>query len=707
MSGESPNTGHTAQSAGDEINIADLIHERQRRRQGVTETTPAGAETAVVANDRPWRGILIGVLGIAGLSVVSPYAYGYLQSSGLADTYLPTGVFVLFLLILGLNSILIRLGMPLSPREIMLAYITMLIPSAIPTTGLAMRVAPLLANVYFYATPINEWAILHHPHIPKWMTPQGQDVINWYFSGLPEGEAIPWGAWIKPLALWTLLASGLYMVMISISIAFRKRWMDAERLQFPLAQIPLMIMGDDPQPSWASRFFRNPLVWVGFAVPLFFHTINGLHVHFPVVPEIKMTDILLRDIFGGARFLTEAPFYRWADTRFNFYWSVIGISYLLRSEVSLSVWVFEWIYKTQEIAFEISGIGHGQHNWSPLHTFGYTLMARYQRLGAIVVASGIFLWASRSEIREMVKAAFGRRPDHAAEHLGDSDIPWWTFWAFLTGIGIYYTWTHIAGLTFILATTLLLIFLLVSVATARIVAATGLLWVYDYFLPLNGLQKLLGTARISPQEFTMVGFVDFTMFNNRANIMPQTLDGMKIARGSQIKQKHFFIGMLLGLITAAVVSFAVVIWMGYTYGGANLEDYHFRGGGDWLFNRIAGFQRYHVWTDWTVIGLMGAGGTFMGAIMYLHRTYLWWPLNPLGFIIGGTVASGQIWFPVMLGWLLKVSVIKFADTDAYNRFKAIALGMVLGEFVSVALWLVIDWITGTTMHLVFPVWRVS
>jgi len=147
--------------------------------------------------------------------------------------------------------------------------------------------------------------------------------------------------------------------------------------------------------------------------------------------------------------------------------------------------------------------------------------------------------------------------------------------------------------------------------------------------------------------------------------------------------------------------------MGYTYGGENLEAWHFRNGGNWLFNRVAEFRRFHTFTNWTVLGCMSAGGAFMGLLLYLHRTYLWWPLYPLGFIIGGSVASGQIWFPVFVGWLVKYIVIRFSGAIAYHRFKSAALGLILGEFICVGIWLVVDAITGTTLHRVFPVWSPS
>ncbi len=683
----------------------DAVHfVRQRRAQHgrvATSRAQPDGDSAPVGAGRPWRGIGIGLLGAAALSVAAPFSAGYLQASDLAATYLPTGVVLVFLLILGLNVVLRAVGTPLTAREIMLAYVTMLIPSAMSTIGLAMKITPLLAIVYYYATPVNEWAILHHPHIPGWMTPHGADVIDWYFEGLPEGETIPWGPWIRPIALWSLLAASLYFIMTALSIAFRKRWMDSERLQFPLAQIPLMIMGDDPHPSWRSSLFRNPLLWIGIAVPFVFHGINGLHEYFPSVPEVKLTSILLSDVFKGSRMLQDLPFSRWAGIQLNFYWSVIGISYLLRSEVSLGVWAFEWFYRFEELAFEISGIGYGQHNFSPLHTFGYSLTARYARVGAVVVASGLFLWASRHELWEMGQAAFGRRPRAIDAH-ETSEIPWWSFWMLASGLAIYFAWTYLAGMGVIIPFILLVFFLLIAVTTARIVAATGLLWVYDYFVPMQGLQKIVGTARIDPQSFTLVGFVDYAVLPNRANIMPQTLDGMRIARETRITGSHFFLGMTLGVIVTVVISFGIAIAMGYRYGAINLDTAYFQGGGNWLFDRVAGFQRYHVWTDWTVIGIITAGGGFMAGLLYLHRTFLWWPLYPLGFIIAGTPTSAQIWFPLFVGWVAKALVMRSSDASTYNRLKPIALGLLLGEFIAVGLWFAIDLATGTTEHMVFP-----
>ena len=673
-----------------------------RRRHRERLSSAAGRSGAPsVRRSLPWRGIAAGLVGIAALSVITPYADAYLEASGLAATYLPTGVFLAFLLILAANGVLAVFGLALTRHEILLAYTTMLVPSAITSIGFSLFVVPLLAGAHYYATPLNEWKILHWDHIPDWMAPGPGDVSTWYFEGLPAGESIPWGAWVVPLAAWSLLVIGIYLMLAALSVAMRARWIGAERLQFPLAQIPLEVLGDDERPTLGSAFFRQPLLWGGIAIPFFLHGISGLHEYFPAVPALHITGMKVIDLLQGSRLL-DPPFYRLGDVQLNFYSSIIGISYLLRSEVSLSVWLFEVLYRIQEVFFEASGVGHGQFQWTPRHSFGFTLVSRYQKIGAILLATVVYLWAARRELREMVRSAFGR-----GTYGGQFAIPWWTLWAFLAGATIYFSWTSLAGMSVLAASILLGSFFAVGIVTARIVAATGLLWVWDYYTNMVGLTAVVGTARIDPQTFTLVGLTDFAALNERANIMPMTLDSMKITHSSGIRQGHFFFGAALGIGVALVVSLATVIWLGYTHGGQNLERYPFDSGPNWVLNRVGAFQVVRVGTSWASMGSIAVGAGVMAFLIHMHYNHLWWAVNPLGFVIGDTVAVRDMWLAVFVGWAIKAIVMRVWGGQTYRRLRAVAMGLVIGEFAAVGFWLLVAAITGHTGHRVFPDWAPS
>ena len=63
--------------------------------------------------------------------------------------------------------------------------------------------------------------------------------------------------------------------------------------------------------------------------------------------------------------------------------------------------------------------------------------------------------------------------------------------------------------------------------------------------------------------------------------------------------------------------------------------------------------------------------------------------------MGGTVfTSGVMWFNVFLAWLIKGIVPKYGGSSAYRALRPFFPGMILGAFVVVGTWLVIDYFTG-------------
>ena len=77
------------QRAGDPLRAAE---EHEGDEAASAFRPPASASAA--------KGIVFGLAGVIVLSIVTPYTFLYLQASGLAETYLPTGVFLAFLLML-------------------------------------------------------------------------------------------------------------------------------------------------------------------------------------------------------------------------------------------------------------------------------------------------------------------------------------------------------------------------------------------------------------------------------------------------------------------------------------------------------------------------------------------------------------------------------------------------------------------------------
>jgi hypothetical protein len=90
-----------------------------------------------------------------------------------------------------------------------------------------------------------------------------------------------------------------------------------------------------------------------------------------------------------------------------------------------------------------------------------------------------------------------------------------------------------------------------------------------------------------------------------------------------------------------------------------------------------------------------AGGAVMAVLMTLRHHFLWWPFNPLGFAIC-TVSFivGRMWFSVFMAWLLKVVILKYGGPTLHRRVRPFFMGLILGQFSTEGIWLIIDTVTG-------------
>jgi hypothetical protein len=62
----------------------------------------------------------------------------------------------------------------------------------------------------------------------------------------------------------------------------------------------------------------------------------------------------------------------------------------------------------------------------------------------------------------------------------------------------------------------------------------------------------------------------------------------------------------------------------------------------------------------------------------------------------------HLWFCVFLGWLANALVRRYGGLREFLRFRPFFLGLVVGEFLTAAVWLGIDALLGVTGHNVFP-----
>ena len=89
--------------------------------------------------------------------------------------------------------------------------------------------------------------------------------IAWLFTGGDRNR--PLSEWTFPLFFWIVLVLTFEFFFLLVALVFRKRWVEEERLPFPMAQYPITLIGDGSAAHDRSVFAgRAP--WIAFGIGL-------------------------------------------------------------------------------------------------------------------------------------------------------------------------------------------------------------------------------------------------------------------------------------------------------------------------------------------------------------------------------------------------------------------------------------------------------
>jgi len=624
------------------------------------------------------RAILVGIILCVCIAVGEPYGVMVIQGSPMCADFSTGGAIFLFFILVFLINFILRLISPkisLSKQELIVVYIMMIVACAIPSWGFTMNLIYILAGSRYFATPESEWTSLIHPHIKDWIAPKDPEAIRMFFEGLPRGESIPWGAWLQPLISWICFILAVYLVMISIAVIFRKQWVDKERLLFPLTQLPLEMAEEK------STFFKNKIMWLGFAIPFVIYSINAFHNYYHFIPEISLGSsipIMNRSTTLGIRIFFE----------------VIGLAYLLSLDVSLSLWLFALLATIETGIFNLIGfsIGPMQAGSDP----GPQTVAN-QGLGAMIVLVGSCIWVARAHLKDVFKKAF--KGDKSIDDRDEALSYRTSVFCLILGLIFIIIWLNASGLSLFHTLIFVLFALIIFIGLSRIVCQAGLAYGRPpVFIPVATVHAI-GATPFGASGMTALGFVWAWAADVRTMVLASTANGLKMANQVNLKGRKVFLAIILAIIVTLIASMWVVIYIGYQHGGLNLAGWQPRGIHRVVFNWVKSFIKNPIPIGGAQFGWMGIGGALMLGMTILRNRFLWWPVHPIGLALGLAGPFAWVWFSVFLAWLAKFIIVKLGGAKAYRFMRPFFLGLILGGFVAAGMWLIIDFFTGMTGNM--------
>ena len=628
------------------------------------------------------RAFLIGTAASLFVGVGVIYGDNVIRGSRMAQDFAsPIALLLLFVMVALLNPLIgwLRRSWYLTTSEITLVYIMALAAATIPSMGLTSFFIPYLSGAQYYATPENRWADLFMGHVPDWMVPQDTKAIQDFYEGNPHG-AIAWDAWLPPLIAWAPFLLALFLVMIAGMVILRRQWMNHERLAYPLMQPSLAMIAQEKGRLLTPLFSRLPF-WVGLSIPFAVGCFIALHDYDPSVPDIPL--------------YTSLPFFhRTALLIPHLSFATIGFTYFLSRDISLGIWLLNLIAKLQESALRYMGITSNESmEWVTV-----PLLA-HQNMGAMTVFVLWGLWLGRRHLRTVFRKAFrgDAQIDDSDEMmsyraavftlLGGGGFMWW--WLCQTGLA---PWS--AGLTLFVA-------FVIFVGLTRMVTEGGFFITRAPMNPGNFMVSGFGVEALGSHGVTALGYTFVWAGELRIFLMAACANALKIAeqhiRGSQ---RMLLWAMLTAILVSAIGSVWMQVALGYSYGAINLSGF-FRGLVHYPFNFTARNllnPTGPVWQGWVWTAY---GGGLMGLLMWFKQRYLWFPIHPLSLPISSMWMTDSIMLSVFLSWSIKGLMLKYGGGPLYQKGKPLFIGLVVGQFVSMGFWVVVDFFTGMTDNVVY------
>lgn len=640
------------------------------------------------------RSFIIGLVIALAICVITPYNDEYIAATRLGGNYFPTVAFgALLLIVLFVNPILISLGKRdkmLTPAEMFTIWAINAVAAGIPGGGLMRTFIPSIVGPHYYANASNGWETTILSHISPNLLVTDKAAIKGYYEGIQVGAPIPWGAWVTPILSWSILVVLIYTAFVFLAALYRKQWVENERLAFPMLQLPLMFCEAPEEGQRFNSIVRSPLLWISVVLVTIVHTVRGMHQLWPASP-----DITLQYSLNGV--LVNKPWSYLSNIGFNIWWLVIGITFLVPTEVAFSLWFFYLATQVESMMCQSAGI---QADWSGM---GPIYLGHQEAGGAIALLIWVF-WAMRKHLRDVFRKAFLNDPE-----VDDTQEPV-PYRALVLGLlavftGIFCWLTFVAEIDIVMSVVIMCSVLMVFTLISWLVAQAGLLFAGQAFSLSDVTLKITGTMQYTPKTLALTMMTDHIggWFDARENISPTVMHTYKGSKesGLSVRSMTWVIGVTV-LLTMFLSTIAW-IWMPYTHGGAaRMGLWTFVNFPQSPFQSTQGYitspKGANMTTMWNVLG----GMVFVFILFICRSIFPAFNLHPAGFLLGDTYPMWSMWFSVFLGWVFKIPVMRYGGIKLYRKVLPFFLGLIVADIINSIIWVIVGIATRSGYNLTPP-----
>jgi hypothetical protein len=632
-----------------------------------------------------WRSLLLGTLAAVAICTLTPLNDLIFSDTSLSAGFMPLGaVLVLFVLVVAINGPLHR-WFPrhaLASGELAVILLMTLVACSLPNWGLIRLLLPMpIAPFHVGARDSTFWTAFLAMHLPTWLYPvqematgKSSTVATWFYNRVPEGESIPYSAWIKPLIGWGVFIVGMLATLGAIARIVLDQWVTNERLPFPLVQVQASLL-EDPEPGFCfNQLFRSPMLWWGLGTVIAIDLLVCLNTyspkHFPTFP--------LRYDFTGIFSEEPLSFLRLRLKKSGISFIVLGVTFFMRSRAAFSLWATFIILNLIDVQ---QGMRQSE---MPLGAW------QDQHLGACIAFVAGILWIGRRHWIGVIKGAFG---------FGSGRSLAFSFWVAIGGVAIMMSWLCFVGVQPWMAGVIVLFIIASHLIVARVVAETGLP-LYRTGLATSQLYTSLPITWFKARDIYFASVFNILgPYGTRESLTTFATTGLAICKRLGAPAKRLGWAMVIALSLGLVAATFTTLYCQYSYptpasaevsparNYIGAELFPSRDMASWvdLFSRGRFSPKQYSTPEHITIGF---GVTLLLEVASLR--YASWPFLPVGYVASYGSNVENAWFSIFVGWLCQVLIVRFGGASLFQKAKPFFIGLIFGEGLAAGIWLIIN-----------------
>jgi len=545
---------------------------------------------------------------------------------------------------------------------------------------------------YWYTLAVNPKA---PDYVPPWFGPSVDTAKLLIRGGVP----ISWIEWIPPILWWWLLYAICGLLMIGIASVLRYDWIDVERIPYPHTT-PAHLIITLLEPEKFGHISKEAFA-IGSIIGFLFVTVMFMIINFPWFPDIYGWRV--NTCSSGLTYVTPgsplAPIVAFIGVNKNPLF--VAIAYLVPLTTLFNAWFFYLVFAILiQVAYyfgyytgvpEVGGCGRAYA--CPERSILFLPPFQLQVFESLGLCSGIFvsyLFIRRKYILETLKAALGMKNSLSNVEKNEPIKYRYAWMLIMVSSILLFIFLSICGVGPLPAITLMFVLVMYHLVWART-------WGLSGFYAPSGFYAAPGYFRwiwpVDPVPMTKewsitMGFAidEFTNapYDGFGTLLYGSFAAFAEARKTGADLRYIFKILIIMAIVVPLLALLTYIAALHTWGyaGSPLLRGTYHDLLTWFSPEfVSSMPALGEWRPTALAGFITAM-----VLMYLHSRFIWFPFEPVGFLVGISNWNLQqgIWLSAAIAWILKVLTLKIGGSRAYENYGVpTACGVMIGYSIGV------------------------